>query len=226
MNNSYAQQKTDSVQYQIPVNNAVNNYKKTIVLQSGLYNGPEYVFYNRQKKDNVFYQDQSFWVNSTLVYDGATYTNVPLVYDLYKDEVVALLYSKTSNYVLISEKITGFTFVDHHFIYRSVEPGTAGSFKSGIYDQLYNGKTEVLIRRTKNLVTLPNQDKLYPETENIFIKKAGKYYEADSKGSLLNVLKDKKKELRKYIKDNNLDFKENKDQAIARVVIYYDTLTQ
>ncbi|HTH82848.1 MAG TPA: hypothetical protein VL490_07920 [Mucilaginibacter sp.] len=222
---AYAQQKADSTQYQIPVNNAINNYKKTIVLQSGLYNGPEYVFYNRQKKDNVFYQDQSFWVNSTINYNGATYTNVPLVYDLYKNEVVALLYNKTTNYILIPEKLTSFTFQNHFFIYRNVPEGS-GNLKSGIYDQLYSGKTEVLVRRTKSLLTLPNQDKLYPEADNIFIKKAGKYYEADSKGSLLSVLKDRKKDLRKFINDNNLDFKENKDQSIARAVIYYDTLTQ
>jgi hypothetical protein len=224
--NTYAQQrKGDSTFYQTPVNNAITYFKQAMGIQSGLYNGQEYVFYNQQKKDNVFFHDQEFWAVSTINYDGALFTDVPVMYDLFKDAVVIQLYDKTANYSLINEKIENFTLLNHHFIYKKSDSLSTNGLVSGLYDQLYNGKSEVLIKRKKELQITTTQQKLYLENNKLFVKK-GLYHEVSSRAGLLSILKDKKKEIRKYINDNNIEFRNNLELALVTVVAYYDTLTQ
>ena len=58
-----------------------------------------------------------------------------------------------------------------------------------------------------------------------YIKMGEKYIEVNSKGKLLDVLKDKKKELKKYISSANLDFGDAKEQAILKTVAYYDQIS-
>ena len=220
------QSKADSLQYQIPVNNTITYFKTTIGLNAGLYNGPEYVFYNREKENNVFFQNQTFWNKCTLTYDGTIYTDVPMMYDLFRDKVVVQLYNPAYNYSLINEKISDFTLLNHHFVYKTADSLNSEKIKSGLYDQLYNGKSEIIVRRTKALLTTIDQKKTYPETDRMFIYFKGEYYPIRSQHSLISVLKDKKKELKKYISDNNISFKDAEEQASVRVAIYYDKITQ
>src|ERR1700744_3095997 len=117
--NTFAQQNTmDSTLNRTPVDNAIAYFKSGIGLKSGLYNGPEYVFYNRQKENSVFYQDRVVWDKCIVVYDGTLYTDVPVMYDLYEDKVVVQLYDQVYNYSLINEKISDLFLLGHHFVYR------------------------------------------------------------------------------------------------------------
>jgi hypothetical protein len=225
--NTYAQQGVaDSTFKQAPVNNTIAYFSKAMNTQSGLYNGQEYLFYNRQKDDNVFLENQTTWSNGTVSYDGTFYGDVPLMYDLLRGQVIVLLYDKTSNVILNNYKISGFTLLNHQFVYRNADSLNTNGFKPGIYDQIYSGRTEVLVRRSKSLYITQSQKNTYNQKNEIYVKHDDVYFEVGSKGKLLNVLKDKKKELRKYINDNNIEFKDNKESAIARVVLFYDKLTQ
>lgn len=222
---AYAQNTADSTRTQTPVNNAITYFKAGVDLSSGLYNGPEYVFYERKKDDNVFFQNSVFWELCTVKYDGTVYTDVPVMYDIFKDKVVVQLYNKAQNLALVTEKISDFFLLKHHFVYREADSLNEGGLRSALYDQIYGGRSEILVRRTKSLIIAPNQQKTYPQEDKLFIRNKGAYYAIGSKGSLLNALKDKKKELRKFIKDSGIDFKD-RESASVQVAMYYDRLTQ
>src|SRR6202012_1661995 len=81
-----AQQLTDSLLNKAPINNAVSYLRQVIGVQSGLYNGQEYLFYSRQEKENVFFQDNIYFNQGAVNYDGAVFNDVPLMYDLYHDQ--------------------------------------------------------------------------------------------------------------------------------------------
>lgn len=72
----------------------------------------------------------------------------------------------------------------------------------GFYARLYNGK--------------------YPVWKHIY--KDGSLQSAGSKRSLLKLFADKKKELNVYIRQQQLNFKEAPDDAIVRLVMYYESL--
>ncbi len=220
--NSYAQQRAaDSGLYQLPVNNAIAHFKQVLGVQSGLYNGQEYVPYSRLRRYNVFFRDALTWDKGTVTYDGMTYTDVPMIYDLYKNVLVVQLYNITSSYTLITEKITDFTLLNHHFVYKYAENG----LEAGLYDQLYSGKTEILVKRKRTLFITSGSLNTFPEDDQVFVKSGNIYYPAGNQHTLLSILKNKRKELRKYINDNNIVFKDAQEQATVRVVVYYDKLT-
>ncbi|MBC7399358.1 MAG: hypothetical protein H7289_05380, partial [Mucilaginibacter sp.] len=60
---------------------------------------------------------------------------------------------------------------------------------------------------------------------NYFLKKDGIYYDVNSRGKFYDVLKDKEKELKKYLKDNNINYGDNPASAMTALANYYDTLT-
>jgi len=66
---------------------------------------------------------------------------------------------------------------------------------------------------------------VYYTDKNYYLKKGGVYYEVNSRGKFLDVLQDKKKELKKYLKDNNISYGDNPELAMAALATYYDSLT-
>jgi hypothetical protein len=219
---SFAQQTVDSNRYNSSVHKVLEYFGTKTKIQSGIYNGPEYVFYSRKADTNVFFQSQVYFNPAVVNYDGNVYANVPVMYDLFKDQVITLFYDKFSAYTLLNPKLSDFTLLNHHFVYKDEKE--ANGLKSGIYDQLYNGATEVLVKRVKNVLIAEKQKTTYPEKDIIYIKNSNSYYEVGSQGRMFKILKDKKLQLKKYVDDVNLDFGRDKEKAVSSIASYYDSL--
>ncbi|HZX57476.1 MAG TPA: hypothetical protein VFE54_02080 [Mucilaginibacter sp.] len=207
----------------------IANFYISIGQQSRLYSGHEYLPYERTIKGNALYPlDAETWASGEVNYDGVLYKGVPMMYDIYKDVLVVLLYNHFSMYTLLNERVHDFTFSGHHFV--RVVADSLVNDKSGIstgfYNQLYGGKVEVLAKRIK---TIQNSTNIAISLETYFIaktvyyvRKGNTYYEVSGQSSFLNVLKDKKPLLQKYIKDNNIKFRQDPESAMASLAAYYD----
>jgi hypothetical protein len=166
----------------------------------------------------------------SVYYDGLYYTGVPMLYDLYSDEVAVLLYNHYSKFSLIKYRVKSFDFLDHHFINIDADTVNKGSgIKSGYYDELYNGKTEVLVKHSKSVQTntggITASERYYSPSRNFYIRKNKVYYSVSSQGSLVDIFKDKKKELQQYVKANQIRFRRDPEEAMVKVATYYDHLT-
>ena len=116
------------------------NFYKAIGQESRLYNGHEYLPYDPHIKENaLFPYDAKTWEPGEVNYDGIVYKNVPMMYDVYKDVVIVLLYNKFSMFTLLSNRVHDFAFANHHFV--RIDADSVNSRQSGIipgfYDQLY-----------------------------------------------------------------------------------------
>ena len=58
-----------------------------------------------------------------------------------------------------------------------------------------------------------------------YIRKNNTYYSVSSQGSMLTILKDKKKELQQYIRANQIKFRKDPEEAMVKIASYYDHLT-
>ena len=135
---------------QTVLENTVLNFYSAIGEQSRLYNGPEYNFYDPTIKGNAYFADAVNFANGTVEYDGFIYNDVPMMYDIYKDVVAVLLPNKSAKFKLLSGRVQYFELLDHRFIY--IEGATEGkNLNRGFYDQLYKGKTEILVKRAKSI---------------------------------------------------------------------------
>jgi hypothetical protein len=209
---------------QKPLNNAVKLFYSSLGKQSPLYNGREYLPAAPSIKGNAFFLDVNIYTPGNISYDGLFFAGVPMVYDIHNDQVVVLLYNKFSKLVLLPELVKDFDFLDHHFINIKADSiGNSPVVNAGYYDQIYNGKTKVLVKRYKNIQT-SGAESYFDSKRDIFIKKNNRYYSTSSQGSLLDALKDKKTELQQYIKANKIKFRKDPEDAMIKIVSYYDHL--
>jgi len=219
----------DTTVKQKALNSAVAYFDSSIGEQSPLYNGPEYSFYDPIYKGTAYFMDVNAFTPGSVYYDGSLYKNVPMLYDLYTDKVVVLLYNHFSKFSLLPERIKSFDFLDHHFVNILPDSVDVNSVvKPGLYDELYVGKLQVLVKRVKNIQNNPGTTTIetyFNPVTSYYLRKNNVYYSVGSQGSFLSVLKDKKAELKQYIRANKIKFRKTPEEAMVKIASYYDHLT-
>jgi hypothetical protein len=218
----------DSIVRATAINNAVNNYHQFIGYMAPLYNGQQYVDYTAKLfKGHPFYKSTEFDTCS-IVYENILYENVLMKYDLVKNKIVVFNPETKFELMVWDEKVSNFTLHEHSFIKLLVKDSSNKSLPAtDFYDVLYKGKTLSLYHKEtkKILEDLNNNDgirRLIDDINDFYIYKNNTYQLANNKKAILNVLKDKKTELKKIIKKNNINLKENFEEGVTAIVSYYD----
>jgi hypothetical protein len=219
----------DNGSQQNALNNTVSLFYASIGKQSPLYNGTEYYFYDPIIKGNAYYSDVNAFTPGSVFYDNVHFTGVPMLYDIYGDQVVILLYNHFTKCTLIKDKVSSFDFLDHHFIrIDTVTFLNNPVIKPGYYDELYVGHLQVLARHSKSIqVSSAGQtsESYFNYSKDYYIRKNNIYYSFSSQGALIDILKDKKKEIQKYLKENQIKYRRNPEEAVVKIASYYDHLT-
>ena len=208
-----------------PISKAIGIYNQSIAGQSEIYNGTAYEPPPKAYKGSVYFQDRNYFSPCIIRYNGTLYNNIPVLYDVFNDLMIASSPDQF-NYILRTGKLSDVLMLNHHFIYFNND--SSNVLRSGFYDQLYARKAAVLVKRVKlvsNNITQQGVEIAYKDNSEIYVKKSGNYYQVDSKTALMNVLKDKEKELDQYLKTKKLKFNKDKEASIVALVQYYDQIT-
>ncbi|HTK18602.1 MAG TPA: hypothetical protein VL442_03785 [Mucilaginibacter sp.] len=216
----------DTSVYNAAVNNMIRHFDGTLQDGGRLYNGLLYHGYESSIRGNPFLDDNSSFTNGWVDYDGEVFENVPMTYDVYADQLIVHL-DNDNSYGLVREKVQRFNIHNKDFILIN-----DGKLKMGYYEQLYRGKIMVINRIEKKLLASfksSGTERDFVPVQNFqeyYIKKNGNYYSVSSQGDVLSVLADKKKELKQFIKKNNIQFDKLKEYSLEQIAAYYDRLTQ
>ena len=218
----------DTAQLHNVTANMADAFYKAMGERARLYNGPAVEPYEFiSTTTNANFKDTTAFINGNVSYDGITYTNIPLQYNIDRDLLIAHLYNQFAQFSLLSDRVTNFDLMGHHFI-RLYADSLHRLTQTGFYDQLYANKLLVLARRTKSIqqeaVSRGINKYISPKTTYL-LKKGANYYDVNSQGAFLDALKDKKKEIKQYLKDNKIRFRDNPEYAMAMIAAYYDHLT-
>ncbi|EMR01473.1 hypothetical protein ADICEAN_03404 [Cesiribacter andamanensis AMV16] len=219
-----------SVRAQAPIaSDSLTAYSNTILLyrnmireNSRLYSGREYVPLSRRIQGHAFYASND-WAQGSLVYWGEQYEQVPLLYDILSDELVIRHYDSSFRIKLIADKITAFSIYNHHFI--RLEPPRGAPLAAGFYDQLYKGGTLLLAKRRKTILETRGDGQVkqeFEQNDQYYIFKEGTYYPVSKRGAVLKVLKDKRKEVKRMMKQNKVLFWQNPEYAMIKMLEFYD----
>jgi hypothetical protein len=203
-----------------PAQAAITLYHQTIGRHAPLYSGPEYVDYTRRTEGHQFFST-SDWQRGSIFFDGVLYPEVPIMYDVVNDVLVIGYAEETDpivKFTLVPDQVQYFTLPQHHFVHQ--QDSTSG-LEKGFYDQLYNGKTEVLAKRKKTILQKPENIQFY-ESDRFYLFKDGQYHAVKNKGSVLKLLKEHKKELSGYMRAEHLNFKQQRETAIVKLAQRYD----
>jgi hypothetical protein len=211
----------DSVVFKRALDQTISYNTSVATKTSGLYAGSRYVRDYYRVKGHPFFETDSL-EKGDVFYNGVLYKNVDLLYDISHDDLVTK-YSEDANLVLVREKISYFKLRGHLFVAGSDVLGR------GFYDVLFTGKIELVAQRKKELTPWSKTmefDATFSQTSNYLIYKDSSYYKVNSKQELLDVLKDKKTELKDFISKNKIDFKKNFEAALLRTAMYYDQIAK
>jgi len=216
----------DSGSQQNALKNSLTFFYSSLGKQAQLYNGSEYYLYDPTIKGNAYFLEINAFTPGSVEYDGIKFTGVPMLYDVYSDNLVVLLYNHFTRIALIKERVSSFDLLTHHIVnIDSLSLPANAAIKPGFYDEVYKGKLQVLVKRSKNLQTTSGQSSLesyFNPSVSYYLKKNNIYYEISGKGSVLDILKDKKKDIQQYIKANQINYRKDPIDALVKIASYYD----
>ena len=225
-----AQTGQDSIFYQTAVANTISIYKKQLGDQSSFYNGSRYsptgyVF----RTGSPYFISDSFYMGS-VVYDDILFDSV---YLLYEDMRELLVSRNKDDYPLqlINQRVSSFIISGHSFIRVIADSLHPGIPKTGYYEILYPGQSQLLKKTFKTIIEEPSVDeniviRRIEETESYYIRIAGVYQRIKSKKELLALMHDHQKEIQKYIKKTNLNFSKNRENLLILTAEYYDQIAK
>jgi hypothetical protein len=220
----FSQHYSDSVFY----NRALDSAKAFYVQEAGanlsLYNGSEYYRSPVSTKGFPFFKQESL-IEGSVFYDGNLYEHVNLQYDIAKDELVIKNFQQNATIKLISQKVKHFTLQQHSFVYFLPDNKAADIMPEGFYEKLLSSNISVLAKRQKKFTLALNADdnsSKYSEYNSYFLQKQDGYFAVTDKRSLLTVLNDRKSQLKQYIRDNKISFTKDLEDAIIKIVMYYN----
>jgi hypothetical protein len=201
---------------------SVEVYTESIQHQSRLFNGSDYVVYIPEKEEHPYYIADD-WVFGSITYWDETYENVPLLYDLSNDQVIAE-HEGGSPIKLVAEKIQRFSISDHTFV--RLKRDDTNKIAEGFYDELYDGALKVYAKHMKSFQESIEGTTIIPRYDaatRYYLWKDGVYHVIRKKTSVLEIFSDRKQAIKDFIRKNHIRFKDNRESAIVRIAEFYDT---
>jgi hypothetical protein len=209
--------------------NAIQLYHRFIGNESALYNGQQYMEYdNLIHVGHPYFQSREF-VMASVMYDNILYENVPLKFDIIKKNLIVKSPVGEFSFVLFDDKIRYFEMSGHKFIRLVKDSANQKVINTGFYEQLYKGNSIGLLKKDtkkiqEDLNYYDGTRRSVVETADYYFRLNGMYHPVNTKSQALEVLKDKKTELKPYIRKNKLKFRANKEADMIKLVSYYDTI--
>lgn len=208
--------------------NVLNYYDQNIGEQAGKFNGGQNIGYPQGViEKNPYFLSPNF-TKGYIIYDQVLYNNVNLIYDEAADLVV--LQDSSHKIELITEKLEAFGIGDNHFQFLiKKDANTNAILKTGYYQLLVDNTTSLYTKETKKIdEKIIGSELTYTiGTSNYYyIKKQGRFYEIQSRKGFFRILKDKEKEIKRYIKTQHLNYRKNKTATLTNVVEYYNLITK
>jgi hypothetical protein len=202
-------------------------YRGRVKTNLRIYNGNEYSQYGLRVKGNPYFMTDSL-TSGDLFYDGTLYHGVRMHYDLVYDDIIVEDYSGSFPIKMLAHKIDYFALLDHVFVHFIPDSAESTQKPAAFFDLIYSGPiVNVYVKRQKRL-EMPldptdntpayNQYDTYYLTINHNVSEVGDIKE------LINVLKDRKDEMKKFAKTNGIKLKEMSDESVKRMVAYYSSL--
>jgi hypothetical protein len=208
----------------VALKNSISLYRDRIQYNSFIYEGLEYVGYSDNVIGHPFFESPR-WKKGNLYYKGRYYPQVDMLYDIVSDELVIMNYKGATMIKLLKSDISSFSQENHNFIKIDAQEAKNSSLSKGFYDLLYNGDSQVLAKRKKEITQPIAEMRVsseFVQRDTYYIKKGNTYYQVTNKSSVLRVLKDHKRDVRRSLKADGINFRKNPEQAIVKMVEYYD----
>jgi len=218
----------DSLIYSNAVKKVIDVYHQNIADQSGIFNGSQYEGYKVSFNDGHPYYKNDALEKGNIIYDHVAYENVGMLYDLVRDLIV--VQDSTHRIQLVNERINEFNLYGDRFVRIEKKESRSALIATGFYNVMYSGNVGLykkVVKRIREKISNTNDlTALFEITNYYYIKKDNVFYAIDKKNDLLRLFKNKQKEIERFIDEEQLNFRKDKDNMLSKVVNYYDQITK
>lgn len=195
-------------------------YREQLPYFQELITGGQYQEPSRLIEGDPYYFSRQFEKGS-LAINGIVYPEVPLLYDIYRDQVVTFHPVFNQKILIKPEKIRGFQLANGtQFRYFA---GNEAHIRdgNGIYEVLGEGTCLALAKRfktTKPKREISKYDEIYVEKSDYFLLKNGEFFQVTNESRVLAILGLEKKDVRKMLKSQGLSFKRKPETYLQYIV--------
>ncbi len=172
-----------------------------------------------------FYSD--LWLPATIIIGSVQYQNQEVKYDILSDLMVlnAQMDTKRKTPIILNNSITDSlqTAVVLFINRRNLPPGPV---EKQFVAMPYHGKDTIVIEYAKQYIATyynkPPFGKYTSTQRKVYLIRQGKYIDISRKRDILNAFNEKKKEVRKFIRNNGIRFSTNGIQEYKAIMEYYE----
>ncbi len=221
----FAQQKNNAWQ-SIQIAQATAIYKKQFSgPNTPVYHGYQYIPFIIPASGNPFYPTPD-WHSGTVFFQGKRYAHVSLLYDILKDQLVLKSANGLYRIILNKKDVAWFTLDSLRFIHIGRSRSASSDVPPpGYYEQVVVGDpVSLLVKRRKSVATpvSASDTRSFRAQNTYYIKKDNTYYKVRSRHSVLKVLKDQKREIRRYLRQHQIYFNQERARAMRQAVSFYN----
>lgn len=198
------------------------NYRNNITFDQEVVSGGYFVDPPKEFEGHPYLITKNFEL-SEITINGLTYNEIPILYNIWKDQVLTFQPIHKQKILIRSDKIDSFTL---HFktplsFVRLKDNPSYSHHGNGIYEYVGEGPSRVLIKHRK--LTKPKRElsiysEVFYETQDHFIQKNGEILKISTKKQAIDFLGLEKKEIRKLSQASNLDFRTDKKSFLSFLV--------
>ncbi len=206
ISSSYSQNQSNQKDYYKWFDNYIG------IENTGLFNGLRYKEeYRTIEGNHKFYLTPNF-INADIVYDGQSYFDIKMKYDLYEDQIIVNLTTHSGNSILqlLSDKVESFNIKDINFVKLSDKHTlNSNDIIKGIFEIVYKSSNLILYKKNKKIAKKHLTKKYIYYTFNFknqyFYYFNNDFYLISSKSSMIRIFPNYKKEINTfYNKNKNL----------------------
>ncbi|HEY0272140.1 MAG TPA: hypothetical protein VGC22_03095 [Chitinophaga sp.] len=192
-----------------------------------LYNGFEYVHYDQHIYNNLdpYFRSRAYGVGD-IWYQGRHFADQRMILDIVLEQLVIpndYLPGTYGQLVLLHDRVDSFSLHGLRFIHMR----DSTQYRPGFYARLHKGRTTTLYARyVKDL----EKGKITPDgiwdaiTDHNYyeMEVAGQFHVVHTQADISRLLGQKRKVVKRYLRNQDIEFKRERERAIVAVVRHFD----
>ena len=194
-----------------------------------LVNGRAYIPDHYNAKGNPYFLTDQ-WIEGTISKEGRKYENQDILFNIEKDHLILMTTLKNGNKIMLipdDESIESFTLGSHSFI--NASHIKQQDLLSGFVENVYSGDFRVVIKYQKAFVgeyTNNNPRGFYTKTKSsIYLLADEQVFKLFTKQALFDYFSAYKKEIRSFLRKNNISYKRADSKQLGRLFAYCNQLS-
>ena len=211
----------------IEIDDNINSYFTAVNELAVIFSGKEEPAYANYISNHPYLDTVGFRKGS-ISFDGRIYPN--LLLRLNQDLEELIVWTPNNRRIMIPREMLDYAMIESLLIlYHKPESADGRILSEGFYIRTYNGENKVWKRETASLMSKIvdyQMDYYFVKRPRIYVYMDGIYYPVSSKKSILKLFSSQKSELKNFIKQHKLNFRNNTENAIIAVANYYDELNK